>query len=54
MLLGSSLSGFAGQLSSVVATLLGLLLITFVIGRVVPIDPVLSVVGDRAPPEVYE
>ncbi|MCB6176716.1 ABC transporter permease [Rhodobacter sp. Har01] len=29
-------------------TLLGLLLITFIIGRVVPIDPVLSIVGERA------
>ncbi len=34
-------------------TLLGLLLVTFLIARVVPIDPVLAVVGDRAPPEVY-
>ena len=29
-------------------TLLGLLLVTFVIGRVVPIDPVLAIVGERA------
>lgn len=35
-------------------TFLGLLAITFVIGRVVPIDPVLAVVGDRAPRETYE
>lgn len=35
-------------------TLAGLLLVTFLIGRVVPIDPVLAVVGDRAPPDVYE
>jgi peptide/nickel transport system permease protein len=35
-------------------TVLGLLLVTFVIGRVVPIDPVLAAVGDRAPAEVYE
>ena len=35
-------------------TFLGLLLVTFLIGRVVPIDPVLAVVGDRAPPDVYE
>lgn len=34
-------------------TLLGLLAVTFFIGRVVPIDPVLAVVGDRAPPQVY-
>ncbi|HLM41363.1 MAG TPA: ABC transporter permease, partial [Microvirga sp.] len=28
--------------------------VTFFIGRVVPIDPVLAIVGDRAPPHVYE
>lgn len=35
-------------------TLLGLLLVTFVIGRVVPIDPVLSIVGERATQAQYE
>lgn len=40
-------------LGMVAATLLGLLAVTFFIGRVVPIDPVLAVVGDRAPPQVY-
>jgi peptide/nickel transport system permease protein len=35
-------------------TLLGLAAVTFFIGRVVPIDPVLAIVGDRAPPQVYE
>ncbi|MSP49704.1 MAG: ABC transporter permease [Alphaproteobacteria bacterium] len=35
-------------------TFLGLLLVTFLIGRVVPIDPVLSVVGERASQETYE
>jgi peptide/nickel transport system permease protein len=35
-------------------TFLGLLAITFFIGRVIPIDPVLAVVGDRAPRPVYE
>jgi peptide/nickel transport system permease protein len=34
-------------------TLVGLLAVTFLIGRVVPIDPVLAVVGDRASPQVY-
>jgi peptide/nickel transport system permease protein len=38
----------------VATTFLGLLLITFLIGRVVPIDPALAVVGDKASPEVYE
>lgn len=35
-------------------TVLGLLLVTFLIGRVLPIDPVLAAVGDRATAEVYE
>lgn len=39
---------------AVLATFLGLLAITFFIGRVIPIDPVLAVVGDRATTEVYE
>ncbi len=35
-------------------TFLGLLALTFFIGRVVPIDPVLAVVGDRATDAQYE
>ncbi|MEP4545045.1 MAG: ABC transporter permease [Saccharospirillum sp.] len=46
-----SLGGFA---ATIAMTFLGLLAITFVIGRVVPIDPVLAVVGDRAPQDVYD
>lgn len=34
-------------------TLLGLLAVTFVIGRKVPIDPVLAIVGDRASASAY-
>lgn len=41
-------------LCMITVTFLGLLLITFLIGRVVPIDPVLAVVGDKASHEVYE
>jgi peptide/nickel transport system permease protein len=44
----------ARLLGTVGLTFLGLLLVTFLIGRVVPIDPVLAAVGDRAPAEVYE
>jgi peptide/nickel transport system permease protein len=40
--------------ASVALTFLGLLLVTFLIGRVVPVDPVLAAVGERAPAEVYE
>ncbi|MCA0855806.1 ABC transporter permease [Phaeobacter italicus] len=35
-------------------TFVGLMAITFFIGRVIPIDPVLSVVGDRATQEQYD
>ena len=38
---------------SVAVTLMGLLLVTFLIGRVMPIDPVLAVVGDHASQETY-
>jgi len=37
-----------------VSTYLGLLAVTFFIGRVIPIDPVLAVLGDRAPESVVE
>lgn len=40
--------------ATVAVTFLGLLAITFVIGRVIPIDPVLAVVGDRASQATYE
>lgn len=43
--------GFA---ATVVTTFLGLLAVTFFIGRVVPIDPALAIVGDRAPAHVVE
>lgn len=47
------LQQFYQLLATVALTFLGLLLVTFLIGRVVPIDPVLAVVGDRASAEVY-
>jgi len=50
----SALRQAPGFLLQVAATLLGLLAVTFFIGRVVPIDPVLAVVGDQAPKDVYE
>ncbi len=39
-------------LASVPLTLLGLILVTFLIGRAMPIDPVIAIVGDHAPPDV--
>ncbi|MCW5222063.1 ABC transporter permease [Verminephrobacter aporrectodeae subsp. tuberculatae] len=41
-------------LVAIVLTYLGLLAVTFFIGRVIPVDPVLAVVGDRAPAHVIE
>ncbi|SHE86126.1 peptide/nickel transport system permease protein [Loktanella atrilutea] len=45
----------AGKLVVTVAiTFLGLMVVTFLIGRVVPVDPVLAVVGDRASKSTYD
>jgi len=41
-------------LASIAVTMLGLLLVTFVIGRVMPIDPVLSIVGEAASRSTYD
>jgi peptide/nickel transport system permease protein len=43
----------AGRFAAVIlATYFGLLAVTFFIGRVIPIDPVLAIVGDHAPEHV--
>lgn len=44
----------AFMLGSIAITMLGLLFVTFLIGRVMPIDPVLAIVGERASPETYQ
>ena len=51
---GRRAGAIIGFVVTVFLTFLGLLAITFFIGRVVPIDPVLAVVGDRATKAVYE
>jgi len=43
-----------GVVTSLVMTFVGLTAITFVIGRIMPADPVLAIVGDRASQEVYD
>ncbi len=43
-----------GTLGSIATTMLGLLFITFVIGRVMPIDPIIAVLGERASKEAYD
>ncbi|MET3578402.1 peptide/nickel transport system permease protein [Mesorhizobium robiniae] len=47
-------SSIARFLVIAITTYLGLLAVTFFIGRVIPIDPVLAVLGDRAPANVVE
>ena len=42
------LRGLGGAAFSLAVTLLGLLFVTFIISRVVPIDPVIAIVGERA------
>ncbi|MBP0483548.1 ABC transporter permease [Sagittula salina] len=44
----------ATTLLTVAVTLLGLLFVTFMIGRVMPIDPVLAVIGERATQAQYD
>ncbi|APZ51481.1 peptide/nickel transport system permease protein [Salipiger abyssi] len=44
----------AGTALTVAVTLLGLLFVTFMIGRVMPIDPVLAVIGERATQAQYD
>jgi peptide/nickel transport system permease protein len=41
-----------GAIASVPVTLFGLVLVTFLIGRAMPIDPVIAIAGDHAPPDV--
>lgn len=41
-------------LFSIGLTMVGLLFVTFIIARVMPVDPVLAVVGERASQEIYE
>lgn len=50
----SFLRTLSGVLFTLLLTFIGLTAVTFVIGRVMPADPVLAIVGDRAPQEVYE
>jgi peptide/nickel transport system permease protein len=43
-----------GLLVSVAVTFLGLTCVTFLIGRIIPIDPVLAIVGDKASRATYD
>ncbi len=48
------LGALAGIGVTLALTFVGLTAITFVIGRVMPVDPVLAIVGDRASQDVYD
>ncbi|PTW62719.1 peptide/nickel transport system permease protein [Breoghania corrubedonensis] len=48
------LKSLGSQFGSVLATLFGLSVVTFMIGRVMPVDPVIAAVGDNASQEVVE
>ena len=50
----SRLRSVASVAASVPITLFGLVLVTFLIGRVMPIDPIIAIVGDHAAPDVIE
>lgn len=52
MMRGGGARALLSGLASVPVTLFGLILVTFLIGRTMPIDPVIAIAGDRAPPEV--
>jgi peptide/nickel transport system permease protein len=52
--LAAPLRRLGGLLFSVALTFLGLTCVTFAIGRFMPIDPVIAIVGDKASQETYD
>ncbi|NWJ23945.1 ABC transporter permease [Rhizobium sp. RM] len=50
----SGLRKIATSIAVILTTLLGLLVITFAIGRLVPADPVIAAIGDQADQATYE
>ncbi|MEO9779396.1 MAG: ABC transporter permease [Sedimentitalea sp.] len=54
MSLQRPLKAISNVLLTLVLTFVGLTAITFTIGRVMPTDPVLAIIGDRAPQETYD
>ncbi|MFA9438337.1 ABC transporter permease [Uliginosibacterium sp. sgz301328] len=51
---GQTLRAAGQRLATVLATLFGLLVLTFFIGRVMPLDPVLAIVGPDADHSTYQ
>ncbi len=50
----SVMKKIAGGIAMLLLTFIGLTAVTFIIGRIMPNDPVVAIVGDRASKEVYE
>lgn len=50
----SAVRKIATSLGVIATTLLGLLIITFVVGRLIPADPVIAVVGDQSDQATYD
>lgn len=50
---GQKLKSVGGQIASLAVTLFGLLVLTFVIGRMMPADPVRAIVGEYATADTY-
>lgn len=50
----SGLLAFARQAGTILVTLIGLLVLTFAIGRLMPVDPVRAIVGEEADPATYQ
>jgi peptide/nickel transport system permease protein len=48
------IKAIANSILTLLLTFIGLTAVTFTIGRVMPADPVLAIVGDRAPDSVYQ
>jgi peptide/nickel transport system permease protein len=53
-LTSTGLTAFARQAGTIVVTLIGLLVLTFAIGRLMPVDPVRAIVGEEADPATYQ
>ena len=53
-LTSAGLLAFARQAGTILVTLLGLLVLTFAIGRLMPVDPVRAIVGEEADPATYQ
>ena len=53
-LTSAGLAAFARQAGTILVTLIGLLVLTFAIGRLMPVDPVRAIVGEEADAATYQ